>query len=122
MQDRCGSCLIYVLQPTLVHSKCALASAQGMTMDKLSFGAALQASGMHSPLTLSKAQSATHAQQRIAVLLSYSHPDYYATMEELKAIFARHAYHYNYYYLRKACWMMYQLSGACSKCLAIMRR
>lgn len=67
MQDRCDSFLIYVLQPTLVHSKCALATAQDMTMDKLSFDAALQAGGMHTPLTLSKAQSAA---QRLQWLVS----------------------------------------------------
>ena len=50
MQDRCDSFLIYVLQPTLVHSQCALASAQDMTKGKLSFGAALQAGGMHTPI------------------------------------------------------------------------
>ncbi len=34
-------------------------------------------------------QDVWHARQRIAVLLSSNHPDYYAAMAELKVIFAR---------------------------------
>lgn len=52
-------------------------------------------------------QDVWHARQRIAVLLSCSHPDYYAAMAELKVIFARHAYYfYCCYHRRKACCMI----------------
>ena len=67
MQDRSASLPMYVLQPTLAHVECVPQhSAQG-TLDKLSSGIALQEGGMHTPLTLSKAQGAA---QRLQWLVS----------------------------------------------------
>lgn len=67
MQDRSASLPIYVVQPTLAHVECVPQHCAQGTCDKLSSGTASQEGGMHTPLTLSKAQGAA---QRLQWLVS----------------------------------------------------